>query len=165
MRYTMLDKIACDEGDEIKMVMFGIILIVLGIVFYFIIQNIALILFIIAIIIAYKIIKTKLRPKLKYPGILLMNMKIRKDFQGIYIIHNVTKNIYYVGQSQNVKSKAKSHINGTDKNSLVFNQASPGDSFMIEFKYLYKHAGGDFQLLNDLELECIDFYNAIALDT
>lgn len=80
----------------------------------------------------------------------------KRDFAGVYIIHNKTKNMYYVGQGNNVIERSSKHFYGYG-NGDVYADFKYGDYFTIRFIPL---AGSGFSNLNDLERNAINKYNA-----
>ena len=49
---------------------------------------------------------------------------------GVYVILNLTKNLYYVSQSENVLKRVKSHLNGSD-NGDVYADFKYGDKLEV----------------------------------
>lgn len=78
------------------------------------------------------------------------------NFAGIYILHNVTKDKYYVGQSKTVLNRVNMHFTGKGNGDVYFDYRS-GDSFTIKMISLEKSGFSD---LNSLERNAIAKYNA-----
>lgn len=96
------------------------------------------------------------------------------NFEGIYIIHNLTKDIYYVGQSKEVFGRAYQHfvtnpIENSARYSLgikcklpeIYNDYHLGEKFNIS---LIPLAITSFSTLDDLEYNAISAYNAFVDD-
>lgn len=83
------------------------------------------------------------------------NKQIPK-FQGCYIFHNLTKNIYYVGQSINVVQRVANHIQGRGNADVYFDLRS-GDDFRVS---IININDTDYLTLNSLEKYLIHSYNA-----
>ena len=81
----------------------------------------------------------------------------RQDVEGVYIIHNHTEGMYYVGQAQHMISRANSHFTGKG-NGRIYADFDHGDRFTIRFVML---KGSGFKNLNDLERYFIDKYDAL----
>jgi len=80
------------------------------------------------------------------------------NFSGVYILFNKTKNMYYVGQGQNVFERVNRHFTGKG-NGDVYADFKYGDKFtirMIELKY------SGFNDLNELERRTIEIYDAYS---
>ncbi|SDB04128.1 GIY-YIG catalytic domain-containing protein [Eubacterium oxidoreducens] len=80
------------------------------------------------------------------------------NFEGIYIIFNRSRNLYYVGQSVRVFSRVNSHFTGKG-NGDVYADYIYGDDFRIRMISL---KGSGYRNLDDLERETIARYNAYA---
>lgn len=80
------------------------------------------------------------------------------DFTGVYIIHNHTKEMYYVGQGKKVFQRVNNHFTGHG-NGDVYADYKYGDEFTIKMIAL-ENSG--FNTLNDLERNAIATYNAYA---
>ena len=78
------------------------------------------------------------------------------DFPGIYIIHNLTKDKYYVGQGVKLFRRANNHFTGHG-NGDVYADYKYGDDFTIK---LIPLAGSGFRSLNELERQAIYDYRA-----
>lgn len=80
----------------------------------------------------------------------------KDDFTGIYVLHNVTKDLYYVGQGVRVYERLTQHFMGRG-NADVYADWKYGDRFEIEVIPL---EGSGYQSLNDLERDAIKSYDA-----
>jgi len=78
------------------------------------------------------------------------------NYPGVYILHNKTKDLYYVGQGTKVLNRVYAHFTGRG-NGDVYADYKYGDKFTIRTIAL-KNSG--FSNLNDLERYCISYYNA-----
>lgn len=81
---------------------------------------------------------------------------IRYDFEGVYVLHNLTKDMYYVGQSINVVERAKHHLTGKG-NGDVYADFKYGDSFEV---VLIDINNTNYSNLNDLERYTIAAFRA-----
>ena len=81
---------------------------------------------------------------------------LKLNYAGVYIIHNKTKNLYYVGQGKQVLNRVYAHFSGRG-NGDVYADYKYGDQFTIRTIAL-KNSG--FSNLNELERYCISYYNA-----
>ena len=72
---------------------------------------------------------------------------------GVYVILNLTKNLYYVGQSKNVLKRVKSHLTGSG-NGDVYADFKYGDNFEVTI-----HNCSIIDL-NNIERTFISKYNA-----
>ncbi|MFW7431876.1 GIY-YIG nuclease family protein [Vagococcus carniphilus] len=79
-----------------------------------------------------------------------------KNFPGVYILHNKTKDLYYVGQSIKVLDRIGNHFKGRG-NGDVYADFKYGDQFTIRTIAL---ENSDFSNLNDLERYAIRFFGA-----
>ena len=82
--------------------------------------------------------------------------RLTGNYSGVYIIHNKTKNLYYVGQGKQVLNRVCAHFTGRG-NGDVYADYKYGDQFTIRTIAL-KSSG--FSSLNELERYCISYYNA-----
>lgn len=80
----------------------------------------------------------------------------QSDFTGIYIIHNVTRGMYYVGQSKNVLKRISSHFGGSG-NGDVYADLKYGNVFTVKAIPL---AGSGYSSLDALERDAIQTYDA-----
>lgn len=78
------------------------------------------------------------------------------EFTGVYILHNVDKDKYYVGQSIRVLSRITQHLTGHG-NGDVYADFKYGDCFTVS---TIPMQGSGYQSLNDLERDTISAYNA-----
>ena len=74
---------------------------------------------------------------------------------GVYILHNQTKNMYYIGQSIGLLNRVNNHFTGKG-NGDVYADYKYGDKFTIKMLSL-KNSG--YETLNDLERETIEAYS------
>ena len=81
---------------------------------------------------------------------------LRKNFDGVYVIHNITKDMYYVGQAKEVLNRVNSHFTGSG-NGDVYADYKYGDKFNVSIIAL-ENSG--YNNLNDLERDTISVYNA-----
>lgn len=95
----------------------------------------------------------------------LRNAKVRRsnsiagkvyNFPGVYVIHNQTKNMYYVGQGKKVLDRVNNHFTGKG-NGDVYADYKYNDSFEISI-IPFRNSG--FSSLNELERLAIKTYNA-----
>ena len=82
----------------------------------------------------------------------------KNNFEGIYILYNQTKNMYYVGQAKKVLGRVNNHFTGKG-NGDVYADYKYGDSFTIKMIPL---KGSGFSTLNSLEKNAIASYNSYA---
>ena len=80
----------------------------------------------------------------------------QSDFTGVYVLHNKTKDMYYVGQSIKVVDRVGQHFTGHG-NGDVYADFKYGDEFEISTVAL---ADSGYDSLNDLERETIAAYDA-----
>ncbi|ELL44619.1 excinuclease [Spiroplasma melliferum IPMB4A] len=76
--------------------------------------------------------------------------------KGVYIIWNKTKNIYYVGQSKNMKKRLNNHFKNGDVNNIIFAKDWYNDD---EFYYKYYFCDTKDEL-DLLEKKYIELYNS-----
>lgn len=81
-----------------------------------------------------------------------------KDYTGVYILHNKSKNLHYVGQSVHVLQRVSAHLTGHG-NGDIYADFKYGDSFTVRLVPL---VGSGYQSLNDLERDMIEAYDAYA---
>lgn len=86
------------------------------------------------------------------------NVSTDKDFEGIYIIFNHSKNMYYVGQSKRVLQRVNNHFTGKG-NGDVYADYKYGNQFTITMIGL-ENSG--FSTLNELERNAIATYSAYS---
>lgn len=80
----------------------------------------------------------------------------QSDFTGVYVLHNVTKDMYYVGQSVKVINRVGQHLTGHG-NGNVYADFKYGDEFEVSTVSLVESGYGS---LNDLERDTIAAYDA-----
>lgn len=80
----------------------------------------------------------------------------QSDFTGVYVLHNLTKDMYYVGQSVKVIDRVGQHFTGRG-NADVYADFKYGDEFEISTVSLTDSGYGS---LNDLESDTIAAYDA-----
>lgn len=90
--------------------------------------------------------------ELKVDDFLELRKAAGKDFTGIYIIKNVDKNMYYVGQSVRVLNRVCIHLTGNGGNGDVYADYKAGDHFTIT---CYSLARSGYDSLDDLERDFI----------
>lgn len=78
------------------------------------------------------------------------------DFTGIYVIHNLTKDMYYVGQSTRVVGRVSQHFCGRG-NGDVYADYKYGDEFEISLVSLCESG---YESLDALERDTIKAYDA-----
>ena len=78
------------------------------------------------------------------------------DFTGVYVLHNKSKDMYYVGQSVKVVSRVLQHLTGHG-NGDVYADFKYGDEFEVSTVSLVDSGYGN---LNDLERDTIAAYDA-----
>lgn len=78
------------------------------------------------------------------------------NFAGVYILHNKTKDLYYVGQGKKALDRVNSHFTGKG-NGDVYADYKYGDTFSIKMIAL---ADSGFSTLNELERNTIMAYDA-----
>ena len=78
------------------------------------------------------------------------------DYEGVYILYNKTRHMYYVGQAVNVLSRINQHLTGHG-NGDVYADFKYGDRFSITSIRL---RGSGYATLNELERHCIAQYKA-----
>jgi len=79
-----------------------------------------------------------------------------KEFAGVYVLHNSTRDKYYVGQGQRVLSRVTQHFSGHG-NGDVYADWSYGDAFTIRTIAL---RGSGYRSLDDLERDTITAFSA-----
>lgn len=121
----------------------------------------------IALILGFYNILTKYLTKRKVKAVIENNQAITveefniikkemKSLKGIYILHNISKDMYYVGQSKNVISRVTNHFQGRG-NGDVYADHKYGDVFMIQLVPL---ANSGFKNLDELERSFIQTYDS-----
>ena len=84
---------------------------------------------------------------------------LSKNFSGVYIIYNHTKDTYYVGQAQKILDRVNNHFTGRG-NGDVYADYKYGDRFTIKMISL-ENSG--YSNLNDLERDTIRKYNSFSM--
>lgn len=84
------------------------------------------------------------------------NISSRYNFAGVYILHNLTKDMYYVGQSNELMNRINSHFTGSG-NGDVYADFKYGDEFSIKIISLEESG---YHNLNELEHDMIFAHNA-----
>ncbi len=82
--------------------------------------------------------------------------QVSSNFAGVYILHNKTKNMYYVGQGKNVFNRVNSHFTGKG-NGDVYADYKYGNRFTIKMIALDRSG---FNTLNELERNTIARFDA-----
>ena len=80
------------------------------------------------------------------------------NFAGVYILFNKTKNLYYVGQGQQILNRVIAHFTGHG-NGDVYADYKYGDSFTIKMIGLENSGCSS---LNELERKTIMTYDSVA---
>lgn len=80
----------------------------------------------------------------------------KANFDGVYIIHNKTKDLFYVGQATRILDRLNQHFTGHG-NGDVYADYKYGDKFTIRTIALRKSG---FRTLNELERNAIETYGA-----
>ena len=83
---------------------------------------------------------------------------LTRNFAGVYILYNNSKNMYYVGQGKQVLNRVNAHFTGKG-NGDVYADYKYGDMFSIKIIAL-ENSG--FNSLNELERNTIARYNAFS---
>lgn len=83
---------------------------------------------------------------------------LKKNFAGVYILYNKTKNKYYVGQAKQILNRVNAHFTGKG-NGDVYADYKYGDEFTIKMIAL-ENSG--YKTLNELERNTISVYNAFS---
>lgn len=78
------------------------------------------------------------------------------EFTGVYILHNETKGMYYVGQSVRVMQRVRQHLTGHG-NGDVYADYKYGDRFTVR---TISMASSGYLSIDDLERDMIEAYNA-----
>ena len=86
------------------------------------------------------------------------HISTQHDFEGVYILYNHTKNMYYVGQGKKVFQRVNNHFTGHG-NGDVYADFKYGNEFTIKMIAL-ENSG--FSTLNELKRNTIITYNAYA---
>lgn len=83
-------------------------------------------------------------------------LRRKGDFTGIYVLHNKTKEMYYVGQSTRVVGRLCQHLTGHG-NGDVYADLKYGDAFEISVVSLTQSG---YESLDALERDAIDAFDA-----
>lgn len=83
---------------------------------------------------------------------------LTQNFSGVYILHNKTKDLYYVGQGQQVLNRVNMHFTGKG-NGDVYADYKAGDIFTIKMISL---DNSGFKTLNELERNTISYYDSYS---
>lgn len=78
------------------------------------------------------------------------------NFAGVYILHNCSKDIYYVGQGKQILNNVNAHFTGKG-NGDVYADYKYGDKFTIKMISLKKSG---FSSLNELKRHTIKVFDA-----
>lgn len=104
--------------------------------------------------------RLELLERLQTTSICAMNFlsnKFSKNVSGVYILHNKCRGVTYVGQSTNVKERAKAHLNGLGHRTDLYSHFIRGDRFTVK---IIKFEGSGFKTLNELERYYINLYDS-----
>lgn len=86
-----------------------------------------------------------------------LTMPPSPEFTGVYILHNVSQDTYYVGQSVRVLQRVRQHLTGYG-NGDVYADYKYGDDFTVRTISL---VDSGYLSIDDLEREMIDAYDAL----
>ncbi len=78
------------------------------------------------------------------------------NVKGVYILHNISRHKYYVGQAHKLLSRVNGHLTGKG-NGDVYADYIYGDKFRVRF---VRFRGRAFKSLNEMERYYIDKYHA-----
>jgi len=84
--------------------------------------------------------------------------KVADDYVGVYVIHNVTKDLYYVGQAKKVLQRVTQHFTGHG-NGDVYADYKYGDNFSIK-TIAFSTSG--YNSIDKLEKDTIEAYDAFS---
>ncbi|MCD8201134.1 MAG: GIY-YIG nuclease family protein [Clostridia bacterium] len=87
-----------------------------------------------------------------------MRKRTHSSVTGVYVLYNVTKNMYYVGQSGNVFNRVNNHLTGKG-NGDVYADYKSGDEFSVKIVSL---TDSGLKSLDDLERALIERYGAFS---
>ena len=93
---------------------------------------------------------------LELPAKEFLAMPAPQEFTGVYILHNVDKDMYYVGQSVRVPQRVRQHLTGHG-NGDVYADYKYGDEFTVRTISL---TGSGYLSIDDLDRDMIDAYDA-----
>lgn len=82
--------------------------------------------------------------------------KLEGWLDGVYLIKNQTKDMYYVGQSINVKDRLFTHFTGRGNGDVYFDYRI-GDSFLVRY---YPFNPNQFRSIDELEYHLIRIYQS-----
>ena len=83
---------------------------------------------------------------------------LQGDIVGAYVIHNQTKDMYYVGQAKRLFFRVNQHFTGRG-NAYVFADYHYGDAFTIQILPI---ANSGYSDLDALEKKLIEYYGAYS---
>lgn len=83
---------------------------------------------------------------------------LSRNFAGVYILFNKTKNLYYVGQGQQILNRVNAHFTGHG-NGDVYADYKYGDAFTIKMISLENSGCSS---LNELERKAIMTFDSVA---
>ena len=83
---------------------------------------------------------------------------LTQNFEGVYILHNTDKDLYYVGQGKKILDRVNNHFTGKG-NGDVYADWKYGDNFTIRMIAL---DNSGFDTLNQLERHTISYYDAYS---
>ena len=86
------------------------------------------------------------------------SLALKQNFAGVYILYNKTKKMYYIGQAKSILNRVNAHFTGKG-NGDVYADYKYGDTFTIKMIALSKSG---FRSLNKLERHIIETYDAFA---
>lgn len=89
---------------------------------------------------------------------ILKNTYNLNEFTGIYIIYNINKNKYYVGQGKKTIQRCIKHFLPNDNAPAIKKDFDNGNEFYVNF---IKFNGTNFETLDELEYEYIGICNAV----
>lgn len=78
------------------------------------------------------------------------------NFTGVYILHNTTRDKYFIGSSMTVLDQAIKHFRGSG-NGAVYQDYRQGDSFLISMLALSE---SEYQSIDDMRKSLIKHYKA-----
>ena len=78
------------------------------------------------------------------------------EFVGVYILHNITKDMYYVGQAKKVLTRVSKHLTGHG-NGDVYADFKYGDKFLVNVIPL---VNSGYASIDDLERDTIERFDA-----
>lgn len=81
------------------------------------------------------------------------------DFEGVYILHNCTRNIYYIGNSRKVFHKIERQFKGYEDPD-VYNEWSRKHIFTVK---IYRFEESNYSSINKLKNNLMNEYEAIEV--